>query len=166
MTEELGLEEDAMYRQWYDMDYLCTDDDDENTNDEYFDDDDLAGGDDSATDSDSATGSDGDDNDGDGDDHSDDDDDADDDDDDFLDEDDKDLTDTFEDDVAPFRSMGFLGASNLFSAMHHGHSGSGRHCPRLNWIKQPDLYKKFTFNPPSGKVNKLPFKESLTSVTV
>ena len=50
MTEELGLEEDAMYRQWYDMDDLCIDDDDEDTNDEYFDDDDLAGGDDSATD--------------------------------------------------------------------------------------------------------------------
>lgn len=154
MTEESGLE-DAMYRRWYDMDHFCTDDDDEDINDEYDDDDDedVVSGDGSGIDSDD------DENEDDGGDYNDDDDD-DNNDDDFLDENDEDDTDTFEDDVARFQPMGFLRDSHLFNAMRH--LGRERQqCPRLNWLKQPDLYKEFTFNPPSGKVNKLPLKETL-----
>ena len=137
MTEETCEEEDAMYWQWYDMDDFCPDDDDDEN--EYFDDDNFGNIDDNDYDYDD------DDNDDDNDDHSDDDD--------LLNDHDDDVTDTFEDDVAPFRSMGFLGADYLFSAMRHLGRGR-RHCPRLNWLKQPDLYKEFTFNPPPGKVHK------------
>ncbi|XP_078349977.1 uncharacterized protein LOC144634818 [Oculina patagonica] len=141
MTEESGLEEYAMYRRWYDMDHFCTNDDDEDINDEYDDGDDVVSGDGSDI------GSDGDDNDEDGGDYNNDDYDDNNDDDDVLDEND-DNTDTFEDDVARFQPMAFLGDSHLFSAMRH--LGRGRQqCPRLNWFKQPDLYKEFTFNPPS-----------------
>lgn len=160
MTEESGLEEDAMYRRWYDMDHFCTSDDDEDINDEYDDDDgdDVVSGDGSDIDSD------GDDNDDDGGDYNNDDYDDNNDDDDVLDENDDD-TDTFEDDVARFQPMGFLGDSHLFSAMRY--LGHGRQqCPRLNWFKQPDLYKEFTFNPPSGNVNKLPLKEKLICATI
>lgn len=150
MTEESEIEEDPMYRRWDGMDDICTDDDIEDTNDDiYFDDDDDSSGGDSGIDSDR------DDYDGSGDYNDDDDDD---DDDHFLDENDEDVEDTFDDDVARFQSMGFLGASNLLSGMRRGHYHWGRgrqHCPRVNWLKQPDLYKEFAFNPTSGRAHKL-----------
>lgn len=150
MTEEPEIEEDPMYRRWYGMDDICTDDDNEDTNDDiYFDDDDDSSGGDSEIDSDR------DDYDGSGD-YNDDDDDH------FLDENDEDVEDTFDDDVARFQSMGFLGASNLLSGMRRGHYHWGRgrqHCPRVNWLKQPDLYKEFAFNPTSGRAHKLSLKK-------
>ena len=138
-----------MYSRWHGMDDICTDDGTEDTNDDVdFDDDDdifRASGD-SAIDFDR-------------DDYDDSlgyyNDDDDDDDSYFLNDND-DVGDTFEDDVVRFQSMDILGSSNLLIGMRRG----VEHCPRLNWLKEPDLYKKFDFNPPSGKVYKLSFKET------
>ena len=146
MTEESEIEEDQMFRRWDGMDGICTDDDNEDTNDDVdFDDDDGSSGGDSGIDSDR-------------DDYDDSGDYSDDDGDYFLDENEEDVEDTFDDDVARFLSMGFLGSSNLLSGMRRGHHHWERrrqHCSRVNWFKQPDLYKESDFNPPSGKAHKL-----------
>ena len=90
----------------------------------------------------------------------------------FLGESDENDFDTFEDNIARFRRMGFLTACGLPGRMnsgrnhhwrpgpshhdhhrhhHHHHQHHYRpHCRRINWIRQPDLYKEFNFNPPSG----------------
>ena len=92
-----------------------------------------------------------------------DDDDDDDDDDDNYDDGFSDINDddvsieTLEDDVASFHHMGFLReCGRLGSRMpdhrrHHGHRHHQHHCPRINWIQQPDLYAEFGFKPPASK---------------
>ena len=90
----------------------------------------------------------------------------------FLGENDDNVIDTFEDDVPRFRNMGFLvecGLPGRMNSARHHHWGPGPshhdhrrhrhrhhqhhhrpHCPSINWIRQPDLYKEFNFKPPSG----------------
>ena len=148
MTEESEIKEDPMYRRWNDMDDICTDDDSEDTNDDVdFDDDDnsIRSSGESGMDSDSD----------DYDDSGDYNDDDDDDDDFFLDRNDEDAGGIFEDDVDRFQSMDILGSSNLFNGRRRGVERGQKHCPRLNWLTEPDLYKEFDFNPPSGKAYKL-----------
>ena len=153
MTEESEIKEDPMFRRWDDMDDICTDDDSVDTNDEVdFDDDD----DNIRSSGDSDMDSDADDDDDNGDYNDDDNDD----DDFFLDENDENLGDTFDDDVVRFLSMDFLGSSNLLNGMLRGLERGRQHCPRVNWLKEPDLYKEFDFNPPSGKTFKLFVKET------
>ena len=150
MTEESEIKEDPMFRRWDDMDDICTDDDSVDTNDEVdFDDDD----DNIRRTGDSDMDSDADDDDDSGDYNDDDNDD----DDFFLDEN---VGDTFDDDVIRFLSMDFLGSSNLLNGMLRGLERGRQHCPRVNWLKEPDLYKEFDFNPPSGKTFKLFVKET------
>ena len=139
MTEETELE-DPMYRRWDDRDDICTDDDSEDTNDDV----DFDDGDDDDSIRSSGDGG----MDSDGDDHDDDDGDY------FQDEYDKAVGDTFEDDVARFQSMDILGSSNLLNGTLRGVERGRQHCPRVNWLKEPDLYKEFDFNPPPGKANK------------
>lgn len=154
MTEESEIKEDLMYRRWDDMDHICTDDDSEDTNDDVdFDDDD----DGIRSSGDSGMDSERDDYDGSGDFNDDDNDD----DDYLLDENDDDVEDTFEDDVVRrFQSMDIVSSSNLLNGMRRGVKRGRQHCPRVNWLKEPDLYKEFDFNPPSGKAYKLSLKET------
>ena len=147
MTEESEIE-DAMYSRWDDMDDICTDDDTEDTNDDvdFDDDDDIirssgdSGIDPDRDDYDDSLG-----------DYNDDDDD----DDNYFLDDNHDVGDTFEDGVVHFRSMNILGSSNLLIGMGRGGERERQYCPRLNWLKEPDLYKEYDFNPPSGKAYKL-----------
>ena len=154
MTEETELEEDPVYRPWDDMDDICTDDDSEDINEDvdFHDDDD----DSIRSSGHSGMDSDRDDHDDSGDYNDDDDDDGDY----FQDENDEDVGDTFEDDVVRFQSMDVLGSSNLLNGMRRGVGRGRQHCPRVNWVKEPDLYKEFNFNPPSGKAYKLSLKET------
>lgn len=147
MTEESEIE-DAMYSLWDDMDDICTDDDTEDTNDDvdFDDDDDIirssgdSGIDPDRDDYDDSLG-----------DYNDDDDD----DDNYFLDDNHDVGDTFEDGVVHFRSMNILGSSNLLIGMGRGEERERQYCLRLNWLKEPDLYKEYDFNPPSGKAYKL-----------
>ena len=70
-----------------------------------------------------------------------------DDDDDSSDGYDEDVHDTFDDETARYQSTRL--SLILYQWWHPVHGG--RHCPRFNWFKQPDLYKQFSFNAPSGK---------------
>ena len=152
MTEESEIKEDPMYKRWDDMDDICTDDDSEDTNDDVdFDDDD----DGIRSSGDSGMYSDRDNYDGSGDDNDDDDGDY------LLDENDEDVGDTFEDDVIKrFQSMDILGSRNLLNGMRRRVERGRKHCPRVNWLKEPDLYKEFDFNSPSGRTYKLSLNET------
>jgi len=155
MTEESEIKDDPKYRRWEDMDDVCTDDDSEDTNDDVDLDDDE---DDIHSSGDSGMYSDRDNYDG----SSDNNDDDDDDDDDYLlGENGEDVGDSFEDDVVKrFQSMDILGSKILLNGMHRGVERGWQHCPRVNWLKEPDLYREFDFNPPSGKAYKLSLKET------
>ena len=142
---------------------------------DHDDNDDGDGNDDDDDDDDDDDGADDDDDHDDSEDDDDDDDDDDDNDGDGVDSyddndglSDKNDDDTFDDDVARFQRMGFLSGCGLMGRMghdrhhhwgpgpshhgrhHHPHHHHHHHCPRLSWIQQPDLYKEFEFNPPSG----------------
>lgn len=76
----------------------------------------------------------------------------------FSDINDNDLSiETLEDDVDSSHHIGFLrecvrlGSSTPDHRRHHDHRHHQHHCPRINWIQQPDLYAQFGFEPPAGK---------------
>ena len=132
MTEESEIKEGPMYRRWDDMDDICTNDDaDFDDHDDTF-----RNSGDSSMDSDRDNY------------------------DDSLGDYNDDVGDTFEDDAARFQFMDILDSSNLLIGVRRGVERGRQHCPRLNWLKEPDLYKEFDFNPPSGEAHKLSLKET------
>ena len=146
MTEESEIKEDPMYRRWDDMDDICTNDDaDFDDHDDTFRNSGDSSMDPDRDDYDDSLG-----------DYNDDDDD----DDNFFLDDNDDVGDTFEDDAARFQFMDILDSSNLLIGVRRGVERGRQHCPRLNWLKEPDLYKEFDFNPPSGEAHKLSLKET------
>ena len=145
MTEESEIKEDPMYRRWDDMDDICTNDVDFDDDDDIFRSSGDSGMDSDRDDYDDSFG-----------DYNDDDDDHDN----FFLDDNDDVGDTFEDDAVRFHFMDILRSSNMLNGMRRGVERGRQHCPRLNWLEEPDLYKEFDFNPPSGEAYKLSLKET------